>query len=119
MRSVEISEFVRTIHESPNKGGFVVAGGGIGLIADLLVVPGASNTVLDVAVPYSEGALKEYLGVEEIQACCAQTASDMAAEAAARAKAVRRQFRLCRNGVPRYHYSEKGCPSRLYRVSRG
>ena len=39
-----------------------MTGGGSPLLADLLTVPGASNTVLEVSVPYAEQALHELLG---------------------------------------------------------
>ncbi len=39
-----------------------VAGGGNALITDLLAVPGASRTVLEIVVPYAESAMAEFVG---------------------------------------------------------
>ncbi len=39
-----------------------VAGGGNALITDLLDVPGASRTVLEVVVPYAESSMSEFVG---------------------------------------------------------
>ena len=55
-----------------------VTGGGSGAIAALLEVPGASRTVLEAIVPYSEGSLVRWLGGPPDQACSAPTARAMA-----------------------------------------
>lgn len=41
----------------------MVAGGGNALITDLLDVPGASRTVIEIIVPYAEAAMADFVGV--------------------------------------------------------
>ena len=67
----------------------VVTGGGSQAIADLLAVPGASRTVLEAIVPYSDAALSEFLGSEPAQAASEDTARALAERAAARARELR------------------------------
>lgn len=52
---------VQAIHASPAQLVLAVAGGGNACITDLLDVPGASATVLEVCVPYAHRALHELL----------------------------------------------------------
>lgn len=63
----------------------VVTGGGTQAVADLLAVPGASRTVLEVVVPYSETALAEFLGASPHQAVGVETAAALAKAAYKRA----------------------------------
>ena len=53
---------IAALHESPWYGSFALTGGGVGLAAQLLAVPGASATVADVRVPYAAAALRNLLG---------------------------------------------------------
>jgi len=62
-----------------------LAGGGSRAISQLLEVPGASRTVLEVVVPYSEAAMIDWLGGPPEQSCSAQTARAMAMAAFLRA----------------------------------
>jgi len=62
-----------------------VAGGGSRAIAHLLEVPGASRTVLEACVPYSEPALIQWLGARPDQSCSEPTARAMAMAAYLRA----------------------------------
>jgi len=55
-----------------------VAGGGSRAIAHLLEVPGASRTVLEACVPYSEPAMIQWLGARPDQSCSEPTARAMA-----------------------------------------
>lgn len=55
-------DLVAAIHATDAKLVLVVAGGGNAAITDLLDVPGASRTVLEVVVPYAESAMAEFLG---------------------------------------------------------
>ena len=41
-----------------------VTGGGVQLVPTLLATPGASNSVLDVQIPYSRASLVQLLGKE-------------------------------------------------------
>lgn len=80
-----IEEIVSQIHESPVMVVIAIAGGGATAIARLLEAPGASRTVLEAVVPYSPGALAEWLGSPPDQACSARTARWMAMAAFRRA----------------------------------
>jgi hypothetical protein len=62
-----------------------VTGGGVQLVPSLLATPGASNSVLDVQIPYSRAALVELLGKEPASYCSAEVAHDLAAAAYQRA----------------------------------
>lgn len=67
----------------------VVTGGGSQALADLFVVPGASRTVLEALVPYSDRSMREFLGHEPEQAVSAETAAALARKAYERALALR------------------------------
>ena len=73
------------LHESVWQGVIYLTGGGSPLLADLLTVPGASNTVLEVSVPYAEQALHELLGSPPEQAASEQTGRALAMGAYQRA----------------------------------
>ncbi len=47
------TESATRLHNSPHLGVFYVTGGGNSLCNDLLIVPGASSTVLETSVPYA------------------------------------------------------------------
>ena len=84
MASVHTARITR-IHASSLRAMLVVTGGGTQAIADLLAVPGASRTVLEVVVPYSEAALTEFLGAHPYQAVSVETAAALARAAYKRA----------------------------------
>ncbi len=67
----------------------VVTGGGTQAIADLLTVPGASRTVLEALVPYSDKSVAEFLGASPIQAVSLETAAALAQQAYQRACSLR------------------------------
>ncbi len=69
----------------------VVTGGGTQALADLLAVPGASKTVLEALVPYSDPALAEFLRTAPMQAVSVETAAAMAQAAYRRAQQLRDQ----------------------------
>lgn len=77
------------IHAAPEMVVIVVTGGGAQAIADLLAVPGASKTVLEALVPYSERSLTEFLGQTPNQAVSIETATAMAKTAYQRAAFLR------------------------------
>lgn len=83
-----MSDRAEILHAAPWRGVFYLTGGGSLLIADLLTTPGASQTVLEVQVPYAEAALSELLGRRPEQACSAATARAMAMAAFQRARAL-------------------------------
>lgn len=69
---------VADLHAAPGRGVLVVTGGGSGAISELLTWPGASRTVLEASVPYSEAALKTFLNGSPDRACAPETARSMA-----------------------------------------
>jgi len=84
--SPSVEQLIAEIHATPTRIVLAVAGGGSGAIAALLEVPGASRTVLEVAVPYCEAAMIEWLAGPPDQSCSLQTARAMAAAAFRRAR---------------------------------
>ena len=77
------------IHDAPVMAVIVVTGGGAQAVADLLAVPGASRTLLEALVPYSDTSLTEFLGSSPVQAVSAETAAALAQAAYQRATALR------------------------------
>lgn len=81
---------VASIHATPTLLVLAVTGGGVAAVTDLLGVPGASRTVLEVLVPYAETSLRELTGPgpEEAGAGAVSqiTAEAMAAACLARAR---------------------------------
>lgn len=61
----ERSELVRAIHGTPTMVVLAVAGGGNAVITDLLDVPGASRTILEVRVPYALSAMADLLALDD------------------------------------------------------
>src|SRR5215471_6186361 len=80
---------ITRIHASPTMVVLVVTGGGAQALADLLAVPGASRTVLEALVPYSERSLAEFLGTLPEQLVSVETASALAQTAYQRALRLR------------------------------
>jgi len=76
--SVTPEQLVQSIHGSGTRLVLAVTGGGSGAIAQLLEVPGASRTVLEACVPYSEPAMIAWLGGRPDQSCSEPTARAMA-----------------------------------------
>lgn len=60
---------IQTLYDSPWQLAICLTGGGIRTATDLLTVPGASTTVLDISIPYSEAALARYLEHRPDQFC--------------------------------------------------
>ena len=81
----ETHDLIRRIHVSPTQAVVVVAGGGAQSIRWLLQVPGASRTVLEVLVPYSERALADFLGEKPRRIASVETAETMSRRAYCRA----------------------------------
>ncbi len=82
---MSIRQLVRQIHAGPTRIVLALASGGSRAIGQLLEVPGASRSVLEVVVPYSATAMNEWLGGPPEQACSAQNARAMAMAAFLRA----------------------------------
>ncbi|XP_014514937.1 uncharacterized protein LOC106772842 isoform X2 [Vigna radiata var. radiata] len=73
-----IRTVVEAIHSSSFQAVLHLTGGASQTVGSLLSVPGASNTVLEVVVPYSKMSLIQLLGKIPSQFCSQQTAEDMA-----------------------------------------
>jgi nicotinamide mononucleotide (NMN) deamidase PncC len=86
---MDSSALIAAIHASPVMAVIVVTGGGSQAIADLLAVPGASRTVLEALVPYSDKSMTEFLGATPSQAVSVETAAALARQAYHRACALR------------------------------
>ena len=56
-----IQRLVRTIHDHPVRTVLVTAGAGSQALADLLAVGGASRTLVEGVIPYSQAALTIFL----------------------------------------------------------
>ncbi|GAB6166111.1 hypothetical protein JCM19992_21110 [Thermostilla marina] len=69
---------ISRIHDSASAGVLVCSGGGSQALADLLTVPGASRTVLEAVVPYSEEAAVAFLGARPERFCDPETARSYA-----------------------------------------
>jgi hypothetical protein len=90
-----LASLVREIHDAPARLVLALAGGGVRALAELLEVPGASRTLLEAVVPYSERAMIDWLGGRPDQFCSGPTARAMAMAAFLRA------CRLDSGDVPR------------------
>ena len=78
MTTTERLKLIDQIHDSPLMVVIAVSGGGVASISDLLLVPGASRTVLEARVPYSFSALLDLLGYLPEQAVSPEVAENMA-----------------------------------------
>lgn len=67
-----------SVHASGYRLVIAVTGGGSEAISTLLTVPGASQSVLEAAVPYSSTALRDWIGSQPEQFCCPSAARAMA-----------------------------------------
>ena len=56
------SEIIQRINTNPNKVSIILAGAGTNLVNALLSEPGASRTILDLQIPYSESSMDRILG---------------------------------------------------------
>lgn len=81
----ETRELIRAIHDSGWQLVLAATGGGAGLAAWLLSVPGGSRSVLEVVVPYAEESLSLFLGQRPASFCSAETSRAMAQRALERA----------------------------------
>ncbi len=76
--SQTIEQLVERIHASQGRVMIVSSGGGGRAIAALMEVPGASRTLLEAVVPYSEAAMVAWLGGRPDKFCAPRTARAMA-----------------------------------------
>ncbi len=84
------TSLITQIHTSPVMVVLVVTGGGAQALADLLAVPGASRTLLEALVPYSERSLAEFLGALPVQSVSVTAAAALARTAYQRAIRLRK-----------------------------
>ncbi len=77
---------IEALHHSSFEYVLAITGGGTGVAASLLSVPGGSRTVLEVVVPYGDHALAEFLGHRPEHFCSVGTAKEMALRAFERAR---------------------------------
>jgi hypothetical protein len=87
--SPQHSALIVRIHASPVMAVLAVTGGGTQALADLLAIPGASRTLLEAVVPYSEKSLAEFLGALPRQSVSADVAAALAQTAYRRALVLR------------------------------
>ena len=86
---VNTKQLVQAIHDAPHRIVFAAAGAGTSALADLLSVAGASNTLLEAIVPYSQAAFDDFLGQTPKQYVASPTARLMAGRALTRAYHLR------------------------------
>ena len=84
-------ELITRIHESPYRAVFAITGGGSAALSQLLEVAGASQTVLEAVVPYSESALIDFLGSRPDEFCTGRTARAMAMQCFLKARRLAKQ----------------------------
>lgn len=73
-----IRVLVDAIHSTPTQTVLYLSGGASQALGWLMSVPGASNTVLEVVVPYSRMSMIQLLGKIPTNFCSQQTAEEMA-----------------------------------------
>src|SRR2546425_7335338 len=102
---------IEALHHAPFEYVLAITGGGTGVAASLLGVPGGSRTVLEVVVPYGDHALAEFLGHRPEHFCSIETAEEMA----------QRAFQRCRWLAPGQTLAGIGCTASLAtdRAKRG
>jgi len=84
-----MSDLIKQIFASGQKIAIAITGGGSPGIAELMQNGGASSTILEVVVPYSQAALVEYLhGNAPAKFCSEEAAFQMAKAAYRRAAAI-------------------------------
>ena len=88
VRRGEVTALVRKFHEQPHPPGLVLylTGGCMQLVPMLLTVPGASRTVLELQVPYSQRSLRQLIDTEPAQYVSADVARQLARQAFLRAQ---------------------------------
>ncbi|XP_076911059.1 uncharacterized protein LOC143568916 isoform X1 [Bidens hawaiensis] len=89
-----IRSVVEAIHSTPTQAVLYFSGGASQALGWLASVPGASNTLLEVIVPYSRMSLIQLLGKAPVQFTSKETAEDMALAA------YNRALKLSKPGSP-------------------
>jgi nicotinamide mononucleotide (NMN) deamidase PncC len=86
--NIDFDKLIR-IHNSPANYVFAITGGGTEIIGEILKQGGASKTVLECIVPYSQKSLVDFVGIEPQKYACEKTAVLMAMAAYERSKSIR------------------------------
>lgn len=84
--NVKTQQLVQAIHDCATQLVYVAAGAGTQTLSDILSVAGATRTLLEALVPYSEAAFNDFLGQRPPQYVHHQTAKLMAGRALTRAR---------------------------------
>ena len=82
----DIQQCVQQIHDAPARIALVTAGAGTEALSNLLGVAGATRTMLEAIVPYSQAAMDEYLGTPPKKYVTSKTANLLAGRAYTRAR---------------------------------
>lgn len=82
----DIRDLVQAIHDCPTLAVLVTAGAGSQALADLLGVAGATRTLLEALVPYSNASFDEFLGQHPAQYVAAETSRLLAGRSYTRAR---------------------------------
>ena len=107
LTSMNVQELVRNIRDSQVRIVLVSAGVGGSAIADLMVDPGTSNTLLEARIAYSSRALTDFLGSSSDPSSNPRTARAMAVSAFNRCLELERDRRSSDNhGLP---FAGGGC----------
>ena len=83
---LEIRQIIQAIHDCSSRVVLVAAGAGTQALSDLLSVAGATRTLLEALVPYSEASFDEFLGQKPDQYVSVETAHLLAGRAFTRAR---------------------------------
>lgn len=71
-------QLITAVHNHPDRVVLVAAGAGTQALADLLAVAGASRTLLEAVIPYSEAAFNDFLGYKPMKYVAQNTAVALA-----------------------------------------
>src|SRR5438046_10352789 len=80
-----IPALIASIHQSATHCVLALTGGGSLAAAQLLSVPGASRSILEIIIPYHPRALLDFLAHSPAQFCSAHTSRELAQRALDRA----------------------------------
>ncbi len=72
---------IKKIHSSPFQFSFVFTGGGSLALSHLISTPGASKTVVEAFIPYSEESIDDYLGKKQDGYCNKKVTIELAMKA--------------------------------------
>ena len=82
----DIRQLVQAIHDNPTRTVIVAAGAGTQALSNLLGVAGATRTLLEALVPYSQASFDEFLGQTPAKYVAGKTARLLAGRAFTRAR---------------------------------